>query len=118
MASYVKVSSLPKVTMDIGSPEAPVKLRFVIAGAGLGGLAASIGLARAGHEVEILEQSSSSREVITPLGCCKVCSPNQIKDRCRHSPSSKLYKSAQKTWSAPRNRELCHYTKQYCYAPL
>ncbi|KAG9243079.1 hypothetical protein BJ878DRAFT_543643 [Calycina marina] len=43
--------------------QAPVKLRFVIAGAGLGGLSASIGLAKAGHEVEIMEQSSQLREV-------------------------------------------------------
>lgn len=49
--------------MEKAALQAPVKLRFVIAGAGLGGLAAAIGLARAGHEVEILEQSSSLREV-------------------------------------------------------
>jgi len=50
--------------MDNESPKSPTRLRFVIAGAGLGGLATSIGLAKAGHEIEILEQSLSLREVI------------------------------------------------------
>jgi cation diffusion facilitator CzcD-associated flavoprotein CzcO len=34
-----------------------------IVGAGLGGLAAAIGVARAGHKVTILEQSSTVNEV-------------------------------------------------------
>ena len=53
--------------MDNETQKSSTRLRFVIAGAGLGGLAASIGLARAGHEVEILEQSSSLREVFFRL---------------------------------------------------
>jgi salicylate hydroxylase len=40
------------------------KFRVLIAGAGLGGLAAAIGIAKAGHEVEVIEQSSSLKEVI------------------------------------------------------
>jgi len=41
----------------------PPKLKVIIAGAGLGGLAAAIGIAKAGYKVEIVEQQSSLREV-------------------------------------------------------
>ncbi|KAH8588928.1 FAD binding domain-containing protein [Bisporella sp. PMI_857] len=49
--------------MKEGILKSSLKLRVVIAGAGLGGLAAGIGIAKAGHEVEIVEQSSSLKEV-------------------------------------------------------
>ena len=38
-------------------------LRIAIIGAGLGGLAAAIGIARAGHEVTIIEQAPLLGEV-------------------------------------------------------
>ena len=42
---------------------AELKLQIAIIGAGLGGLAAAIGIARAGHKVTILEQASALGEV-------------------------------------------------------
>lgn len=39
-------------------------LHVAIVGAGLGGLAAAIGIARAGHEVTILEKASVLGEVL------------------------------------------------------
>lgn len=39
-------------------------LHVAIVGAGLGGLAAAIGIARAGHEVTVLEQASVLGEVV------------------------------------------------------
>ena len=39
------------------------KFHIVIVGAGLGGLAASIGIRRAGHRVTILEQAAQLGEV-------------------------------------------------------
>lgn len=40
-----------------------VRLRVLIVGAGLGGLATAVALARRGHTVEILEQASTLGEV-------------------------------------------------------
>ena len=40
-----------------------LNLHVVIIGAGLGGLAAAIGIARAGHRVTILEQAPALGEV-------------------------------------------------------
>ena len=42
---------------------AEFRLQIAIIGAGLGGLAAAIGIARAGHKVTILEQTSLLGEV-------------------------------------------------------
>jgi salicylate hydroxylase len=39
------------------------QLHIAIVGAGLGGLAAAIGIAKAGHKATILEQASALREV-------------------------------------------------------
>ena len=40
------------------------KLHVAIVGAGLGGVAAAIGIARAGHQVTILEQAAELGEVL------------------------------------------------------
>lgn len=42
---------------------AELELQVGVIGAGLGGLAAAIGIARAGHRVTILEQASALGEV-------------------------------------------------------
>ncbi len=42
---------------------AELRLQIAIIGAGLGGLAAAIGIARAGHKVTILEQAAFLGEV-------------------------------------------------------
>lgn len=47
--------------------EARLKLDIVIVGAGLGGLATAVGLARRGHKVTVLEQALKLAEVCTGL---------------------------------------------------
>jgi salicylate hydroxylase len=47
--------------------EAKVKLRIIVVGAGLGGLACAIALARRGHEVVVLEQAAELGEVKSML---------------------------------------------------
>ena len=42
---------------------AELELHIAVIGAGLGGLAAAIGIARAGHKVTIIEQASVLGEV-------------------------------------------------------
>lgn len=44
-----------------------LKLHVAVIGAGLGGLAAAIGIARAGHQVTILEQAPVLGEVCLQL---------------------------------------------------
>lgn len=50
------------------STSAPLLLRIVVVGAGLGGLATAIALARRGHAVTVLEQAQQ-------LGEVRICSP-------------------------------------------
>lgn len=47
------------------SNQAAVPLHVIVVGAGLGGLATSVALARKGHHVTVLEQAKELREVIT-----------------------------------------------------
>lgn len=44
-------------------PQAKVKLSIIIVGAGIGGLASAIALARQGHTVKVLEQAPALAEV-------------------------------------------------------
>lgn len=45
------------------SNQAVVPLQVIVVGAGLGGLATSVALARRGHRVTVLEQAKELREV-------------------------------------------------------
>ncbi len=49
--------------------QAQVTLRIIIVGAGLGGLACAIALARRGHKVTVLEQTAQLGEVCTTSEC-------------------------------------------------
>src|SRR6185436_14935592 len=64
----------PLVHARPGAGEAPV-MKIVIAGGGIGGLAAGLGLAGAGFEVEIVERAPELREV----GAGLQLSPNAMK---------------------------------------
>ena len=56
-------SQLVKVTAPL---EAKVKLKIIVVGAGLGGLACAIALARRGHQVTVYEQTVVLGEVCSP----------------------------------------------------
>lgn len=53
--------SLP--TETLGEEHSHIRLNIIIAGAGLGGLAAAVALARTGHSVRIFEQAPALAEV-------------------------------------------------------
>jgi len=46
-----------------GSAASPIKLKITVVGAGLGGLATAVALARKGHTVSVLEQAPELAEV-------------------------------------------------------
>ena len=50
--------------MDMPRP----RLHVAIVGAGIAGLTAAIGIARAGHDVTVLEQTAVLGEVFSPVG--------------------------------------------------
>ncbi len=58
---------------------AEIRSHVGVIGAGLGGLAAAIGIARAGHKVTILEQASVLGEV--PSASLEKSSPLMLEDR-------------------------------------
>ncbi|KAF9735030.1 hypothetical protein PMIN06_000802 [Paraphaeosphaeria minitans] len=62
---FDKVPDLARDTpqKDISPKEATVKLKIIVAGAGLGGLAAAIALRRRGHEVTVFEKAPELGEV-------------------------------------------------------
>lgn len=51
MGLYFQMTTQPRL--------APLKLRFVVVGGSLGGLAVAFALARAGHNVHVVEQRES-----------------------------------------------------------
>lgn len=57
------VADNEKSSIPTSPPQAKLKLRIVIVGAGLGGLATSVALARCGHQVTVLEQAHQLGEV-------------------------------------------------------
>ncbi|TVY34811.1 FAD-dependent monooxygenase [Lachnellula subtilissima] len=56
-------------------PQAKLKLKFIIVGTGLGGLATSIFLARRGHQVTVLEQAHQLGEGLSKFLSGKVVEP-------------------------------------------
>ncbi len=61
-----RVKSEPTLVSPAKDLPATVRLRVLVVGAGLGGLATAIALARRGHTVEVLEQAPQLGEVLSP----------------------------------------------------
>lgn len=59
----------------------PPRFHVAIVGAGLGGLAAAIGIARAGHKVTILEQAPMLGEVDIPNHALYLCAYAKASER-------------------------------------
>ena len=66
------------------------KIHVGIVGAGLGGLAAAIGIARAGHKVTILEQAAVLGEVSFAIIHTYPTSTDTLTDRSRNSNPTQL----------------------------
>ena len=77
-------------TPSIFLPEqARIKMSIIVVGAGLGGLALAIALARRGHSVRVLEQASKLGEVRSVI-LLTICMLTQSLGRRRNSNSTKL----------------------------
>jgi hypothetical protein len=69
--------------------QARTKMSIIVVGAGLGGLALAIALARRGHSVRVLEQASKLGEVRSVI-LLTICMLTQSLGRRRNSNSTKL----------------------------
>jgi NADPH-dependent 2,4-dienoyl-CoA reductase/sulfur reductase-like enzyme len=77
-------------TPSIFLPEqARIKMSIIVVGAGLGGLALAIALARRGHSVRVLEQASKLGEVRSVI-LSDICMLTQSLGRRRNPDSTKL----------------------------
>jgi hypothetical protein len=77
-------------TTSPSSPEqARIKMSIIVVGAGLGGLALAIALARRGHSVRVLEQASKLGEVRSVI-LLRICMLTQTLGRRRNPNSTKL----------------------------
>jgi hypothetical protein len=69
--------------------QARIKMSIIVVGAGLGGLALAIALARRGHSVRVLEQASKLGEVRSAI-LLTICMLTQSSGRRRNPNSTKL----------------------------
>ena len=77
-------------TPPVSLPEqARIKMSIIVVGAGLGGLALAIALARRGHSVRVLEQASKLGEVRSVI-LSTICMLTQSLGRRRNPDSTKL----------------------------
>ena len=77
------------------------RISFIIAGAGLGGLATAIGLRRAGHQVTVLEKAPGLAEVHpTPSLTLETANNIKITDWSRNQSATKLRPSLQRMGSS------------------
>ena len=74
------------------------KIHVGIVGAGLGGLAAAIGIARAGHKVTILEQTQELGEVGLDTAKLSIKLIDFVLGRRRYPDTAKFISDTQALW--------------------
>ena len=77
-----------------GDTASGLPYHVLIIGAGLGGLAAGIGIKKAGRDVTVLEKMPELREVRTSFApFCGIQALNKISDCGKHTSTAKLFQN-------------------------